>query len=61
VLYYQEEDCSGLKTALWLVFFMHIVNCFETLINLAGLEKKVCNGYMICGFFIFELTVLIYM
>ena len=61
VLLNQEEDCAGMKTALWMVFVMHIVNIFETLFNIAGLEKKLCNGYMVCGFFIFELTVLVYM
>jgi hypothetical protein len=61
VLYNQVDDCKGLKTALWLVFAMHIVNTFETIINLTGLEKKACNGYMICGFFIFEIVVLSYM
>eukprot|EP00347_Sterkiella_histriomuscorum_P007072 403350357 len=40
---------------------MHIVNAFETILNLVGLEKKLCNNYMVCGFFIFEITVLVYM
>ena len=61
VLNNQVDDCKGLKTALWMVFVMHIVNTLETIINLTGLEKKLCNGYMICGFFIFEIVVLSYM
>ncbi|CDW83703.1 UNKNOWN [Stylonychia lemnae] len=61
VLNTQVDDCKGLKTALWLVFAMHIVNTIETIINLFSLEKRLCNGYMICGFFIFEIIVLSYM
>jgi len=61
VINYEPEDCKGLKTALWMVLIMHAVNTIETLINLTGLEKKLCNGYMICGFFIFEIVVLSYM
>ena len=40
---------------------MHIVNSLETLLNLTGLEKKLCGGMILCGFFIFEVTVLVYM
>ncbi len=61
VVWNQREDCGGLKTALWLVFAMHIVNTFETILNLTGLEKKLCTGFIVCGFFIFEVTVLVYM
>ncbi len=61
VVWRQREDCGGMKTALWLVFIMHIVNALETLLNLTGLERKLCTSFMMCGFFIFEVTVLIYM
>lgn len=40
---------------------MHIVNTIETLLNFTGLEKKLCSGTLMCAFFIFEVTVLIYM
>jgi hypothetical protein len=50
-----------MKTALWLVFAMHIFNCVETIMNIFGLEKKLCSGVMLCGFFVFEITTLIYM
>ena len=55
------EDCSTLKNTLWLVFIMHIVNVVETLFNVTGLEKKLCTGQLLCGFFVFEVTVLVYM
>ena len=55
------EDCSTLKNTLWLVFIMHIVNLVETLFNVTGLDKKLCSGQLLCGFFVFEVTVLVYM
>ena len=61
ITWYQDYDCGGIKAALWLVFIMHIINCFETVLNLGGLEKRFCSGMMLCGFFIFEITVLVYM
>ena len=63
VLDYSTESCpfGSLKLALWLVFAMHLVNIFEFFFNLTGLERKICDGTMMCVFFIFEFTVLIYM
>jgi hypothetical protein len=63
VVYESPYSCSvsDLKLTLWLVFAMHIVNTFETLLNLTGLERRLCTGPAVCVFFIFEVTVLIYM
>jgi hypothetical protein len=52
---------SDLKLTLWLVFTMHLINALETVLNLTGLERKLCTGPMMCVFFIFEVTVLVYM
>ncbi len=40
---------------------MHIVNAFETLLNITGLEKKLCTGISMSIFFVFEMTVLVFM
>ncbi len=45
----------------YLVFVLHVVNTGETLLNIFGLEKKLCTGFWACMFFIFECTVLVYM
>ncbi len=55
------EDCSTLKNTLWLVIIMHGLNFLENLLNLTGLDKKICSGQVLCGFFVVELTILIYM
>ena len=63
VVSYESGTClvGNLKIALWLVFAMHIVNTIEAFINLFGCEKKICTGMMMCGFFVFEITILVYM
>ena len=63
VLNVEEPKCpfGSLRIALWLVFSMHLVNVFEFFINLTGLERNFCNGSMMCIYFIFEITVLVYM
>ncbi len=61
VVYGREEDCAGIKGTLWLVFIMHIVNALENFLNITGLDKKLCGSMTLCGFFVFEITVLIYM
>ena len=63
VLDYSEFDCdvTPLRLPLWMVFGMHIVNSLETLMNLTGLEQKICHTYVLTGFFIFELVVLVFM
>lgn len=63
ILQWQPNNCdsSNLRLPLWMVFGMHIVNAVETLMNLTGLEAKVCTNPILCGFFIFELVILVYM
>lgn len=54
-------DCKGIKTTLYLVFIMHCVNSLETILNIFGWEKKLCTGFGVSMFLIFETTVIIYM
>ncbi len=63
IVWNAEYDCAmpSLKVPLWLIGFMHLINCLETLINLTGLEKHLCSCLFGCLFFGYELTVLIYM
>jgi len=63
IVWESEYDCAmpSLKVPLWLVGFMHLFNCLETILNLTGCEKKLCTCMFGCIFFSFELTVLIYM
>ena len=57
----EEEDCRGIKFTLYMVLLLHIVNTFEMLLNMTGFEKKLCSGSAVFFFFIFEVTVLVYM
>ena len=63
IVWEAEYDCAmpSLKVPLWLIGFMHLVNCLETIINLTGCEKHLCSCLFGCIFFSFEITVLIYM
>ena len=58
-----ETDCvhSSLRIPLYFVGALHCVNAVETLLNLTGLEKKLCTGPIMCVFLVFEVIVLIYM
>ena len=60
---WEDADCdeSNLRLPLWMVFVLHIINGVETLMNIIGVEKKLCNTPILCGFFIVEFTVLVYM
>ena len=42
VITHVDLDCGGIKTALWLVMLLHIMNALETVINICGLERFVC-------------------
>ena len=55
------EDCRNLKRSLYIVMVMHGANSIEALMNLTGLERKLCSGFAACLFFIFESTIVIYM
>jgi len=63
IVWQAEYDCAypGLKIPLWLVGIMHLLNTVETLLNLCGLEKRLCGCLAGCIFFGYEITILVYM
>lgn len=38
----ERSDCGGLRIILWSALFLHSINTFVTLINVCGLEMKIC-------------------
>ncbi len=54
-------DCRNLCSTLSMVLLMHCINCGETLLNLVGLERKLCSNWMACMFMLFEATMIAYM
>ena len=61
ILEMDPTDCSMMGFMLWMVIILHTVNLLVTLLNLTGLEQKLCNSNMVCVFVIFEFTMLIWM
>ena len=61
ILENNTNDCGSLRLVLYAVICLHFINIIMTLINLCGLEVKICNGNSICAFSIFEITVLVWM
>ena len=60
----QDPDnvsCGGIKLVLWTTIILHFVNSLMAMINLCGLEMKLCNSNMVCCFSIFEMTMLVFM
>ena len=55
------EDCRNLKRCLYIVMVLHGANSIETLMNLVGLERKLCSGFAACIFLLFEATMVLYM
>ena len=55
------EACGGIYIVLWAVICLHAINSLVCLINLCGLEVKLCNSNMVCCFGIFEMTILVWM
>lgn len=56
-----ETDCAMMNMMLWLVIMLHFVNLFASLLNLCGMEKKICNSTLVCAFMIYEVSVLVMM
>uniref|UniRef100_A0A7S3CN82 Uncharacterized protein n=1 Tax=Strombidium rassoulzadegani TaxID=1082188 RepID=A0A7S3CN82_9SPIT len=56
-----SDTCGGINIVLWAVICLHFVNLLVSLVNICGLEIKLCNSNMVCCFSIFELTVLVWM
>ena len=71
VTHYEVTDCDStclqycnyvnIETGIWIVAVLHFMNFIETILNIAGIELKVCSGIVFCGYFALELSILIYM
>ena len=61
VLEDNDADCGGLRFNMYLIIALHFVNIIVSLLMLLKCEVKLCNSNMICGFFIFEFTMLTFM
>uniref|UniRef100_A0A7S3N4K5 Uncharacterized protein n=1 Tax=Strombidium inclinatum TaxID=197538 RepID=A0A7S3N4K5_9SPIT len=57
----EAPSCGGIKMVLWAVICLHFMNSLMCLVNLCGMEVKLCNSNMVCCFSIFELTMLVWM
>ena len=57
ILENNDNDCGSLRIVLYAVICLHFTNILITLINLCGLELKVCSGNAICAFSIYEITI----
>ena len=56
-----EESCLGLRMTLYLTFSLHALNIFLVLLNLVGLERKLCTQFSTTMLFITEIALLTYM
>ena len=55
------NDCANIRLTLYTVIFLHTVNIIIALINLINKEEQLCFSGMICGLFLFEMSILIFM
>ena len=53
--------CSALRSIQYFIFTLHSVNTLISLINLTGLEIKICNSNLVCGLLLFEIGMLAFM
>ena len=56
-----QQDCSNLTMSLYLVVCLHALNVIMSLVNLCGVETKICNQNMVCCIVLFEVTMLVLM
>lgn len=54
-------DCGGIRIVLWASVILHTCNIIVTLMNLCGLETKVCNCNMVFGYGIFQMAIFLFM
>ncbi len=50
-----------MKITVFIVMILHFINALQTLMNLCGLEKRLCGARSACLFFAMEFTILVYM
>ena len=56
-----QNDCGNLAFNLYVVICLHAANILMALINLCGLETKICNQNAVCCYMLFEISVLVFM
>ena len=61
ILNNNQNDCGNLAFNLYVVICLHSLNILMSLINLCGLETKICNQNAVCCFMLFEIAVLVFM
>ena len=61
ILEWNIADCDSLRFVLYSVITLHMSNMTFAMINLAGFETKCCNINMIGIFFIYEISILMWM
>ena len=53
-----EKDCGNLKSLVYADYILHSANFVVCLINLTGLNFKLCFANLVLGFFVFEIVML---
>ena len=61
VLNMNPTECSGIRIVLWASIILHTCNILVTLINLSGFETVLCNCNMVCGYFMFQFGIFVFM
>lgn len=54
----EGATCGNLSGVRYIDYVLHSVNVIITIINLTGLNAKLCHGNIVLGAFIFELIML---
>lgn len=54
------QECQSMKVVCWALFALHVCNFVFGCLALCGLEKRLCNNYMLIALMIFDAVVLIW-
>lgn len=54
------KECQSMKVVCWALFALHVCNFLFGSMALCGLEKRICNNYMLIALMIFDAVVLIW-
>ena len=57
----EREDCAGLRVILFSAFILHGINSLVTLINVCGLEMKLCCYDAICTLGVIEMIMIVWL
>lgn len=57
----EKEDCAGLRIISWSALVLHAINSLVTLINICGLEMKVCCYDAIVTLGVVEMIMIIWL